>query len=131
MAKKRNFFSHSSTACFTQGMLYMMKQYDYGGYGLYWRIIESLFVEEPCVLEFGEKTYEAFSSKKFPPKRVQEFIHDCIEKFELFQADDQYFYSEWVVEEAEKVDKLIEQRINAVNSRWDKEREKNESNTSV
>ena len=131
MAKKRQFFGHQAKAMYSKETLFMVKKYGYAGYGLYWRIIEMLFEEEPCVLEFSDLTYEALAEKDFKPDKVCTFIRDCIDKFELFEADDQYFFTGWVQKEADKVDALYNQKVEAGKASVEARKKKNESLTGV
>ena len=54
------------------------------------------------------------------------FITDCLEEFDLFERDEEYFWSASFLIRMEKVDELRQTRRDAVNSRWDKYRAKKE-----
>jgi hypothetical protein len=123
MAKKNYFFSHQADATLTHEMAYLLKAYGYVGYGLYWRICESLFMAPGNILELSTKTYSALSLRKTSEEKVRLFIVDCIEKFELFQSNDQYFSCDWVTEQSDKVANLIKVKTDAAHKRWDKTKE--------
>ena len=42
MKVERKYFGHKLKAMYTKEMMFMFKQYGYAGYGLYWKIIETM-----------------------------------------------------------------------------------------
>ena len=67
------------------------------GYGIYWRIIEMLQLEESNKLQLKKYLYDAIGSQMLvPPEDVELIISDMINECELFATDRDYFWEETI-----------------------------------
>lgn len=78
----------------------MLREYDNWGYGLYWKIIEQMYREQGHRLPHKHYVYDGLA-KKDKAEDVEIFIRDSIDKYELFQSDGNYFWSDEVLEQVE------------------------------
>lgn len=93
MAKETYYFSHDSNAITDTKILNMRADYGLEGYGLYWAIIEMMRNEEDYKLTLNKNTYRAIKTLTNTTIDIEKFINDCLEDYELFEQDDEKFYS--------------------------------------
>ena len=93
MAKETYYFSHDSNAITDTKILNMRADYGLEGYGLYWAIIEMMRNEEDYKLILNKNTYRAIKTLTNTTIDIEKFINDCLEDYELFEQDDEKFYS--------------------------------------
>ena len=88
---KQLYFQHDVVASRDEKILLMRSRYGARGYGLFWLIIEHLFISG------GQASldYKLISMAIGEDRRtVTSFLNDCIDVFKLFASDGQTFWSE-------------------------------------
>jgi uncharacterized protein YdaU (DUF1376 family) len=67
------------------------------GYGVFWRLVEMLHLNEDHVLQRQSYVYISVASRlSVTPEQVENIIDVCICEYGLFQADDAVFWSDRV-----------------------------------
>ena len=99
--KNTYYFSHDYEPFSDPKILALYKQYEWAGYGLYWRLIEMLHSDESHKLPKKPYLYTSLSTKSTDLEQVAAIIDSCISDFELFQSDGEFFWSERVLRNIE------------------------------
>lgn len=81
-------------------------------YGVYWYILEELYESG------GRMLFEEIESISNALCVRKDFVASVIKSFSLFQYDSDSFWSDEVIEQIEKRQKLKERRKEAANKRW-------------
>ena len=90
----RPYFSHDANARNDLKIKALRKKYKSAGYGDYWVIVELLRETAEYKLPLDEITYEAIADETNQDAGyVEEFIKDCINKYKLFDANKDFFWS--------------------------------------
>ncbi len=110
--KESYYFSHDSNARHDPNICLMRAEYNVEGYGLYWIIIEILRNEPNYKLKLSRFPAIAIQSG-VSPEKVKQFIEDCIEKYNLFKSDGEFFWSDSLIRRMTKMEKIIKQRSEA------------------
>lgn len=87
-------------------------------YGVYWYILEELYESG------GKMLFEEIESISKALCVREDFVASVIKSFSLFQYDSESFWSDEVIEQIEKRQKLKDKRKEAANKRWVPEKEK-------
>ncbi|NQY73790.1 MAG: DUF4373 domain-containing protein [Candidatus Margulisbacteria bacterium] len=118
------YFSHDSNAKNDENILEMRADYGWEGYGIYWALIESLRESTDFKLNHGKTKGLAFCHN-LPLKLLSTFIKDCIEKYNLFASDGDFYWSESLNRRMEKVDEISLKRSESGSKgaakRWQKD----------
>ena len=102
---------------------------DYGleGYGMYWMIIETLRDESNYILKLDKSTYKALAMQMHSKvDTIEKFIDDCINEYELFNSDGDYFWAESLLRRMGKLEDIRNKRKAAADKRWNKDKDKND-----
>ncbi len=118
MAKETYYFSHDSNAITDTKILNMRADYGIEGYGLYWAIIEMLRNEEDYRLTLDNKTYRAIKTLTNTTIDIEKFINDCLEDYELFEQDDEKFYSKSLLRRMQEKEKKSVIAREKAEKRW-------------
>lgn len=110
MAKDTYYFQHDYEPTSDPKMQALLNKYDWHGYGLFWRIIEMLHSDESHKLARKKFIYLSLCNKSTSVQQVLQFVDDCINDFELFSADIDFFWSERVIRNVEKWKKNSENK---------------------
>ena len=136
MAKEAYYFSHDANSRNDPKILSMMLDYGVEGYGMFWIVVENLREQSEYKLKHNKSTYRALAMQMHKTvEEVKNYINECINEYELFETDDENFYSVSLLRRMGKKDAIIEARRNAANARWSKENDSkamqmhNKSNT--
>jgi len=127
MAKDPYYFTHDANAVNDPKIQAMMEQYGVAGYGMFWIIVERLRNESGYKL--SDKLYNWQSlAKQMQCKdfHVQQFVQDCIDKYDLFMKEDGFFYSPALLKRMVHLDNVRDQRKRAAEAMHAKRREKEE-----
>jgi polyhydroxyalkanoate synthesis regulator phasin len=126
MASKSYWFPHDTTAFNDMKIESMTSVYGSEGYGFYWIIVETLSMEEGYKLSMQKKSVFGVLSRRTQSttEQIKEFVDDCINDFELFQSDGEYFWSESLQRRLKKRDDKSKKARELVNRRWNKEKQK-------
>jgi hypothetical protein len=124
MAKQEVYwFKHDGNAHRDIKIIEMMGVYGAEGYGWFWILLELMREATDYKLKYagkyGIKTLA--QEMRAEPERLKEFIDDCINEFELFQADDKYFWSPSFLRRMSAYNQVIETKKQAALSRWSKQ----------
>lgn len=93
--KDAYFFSHDSNTRSDTKIMSLLSVYDFRGYGWFWAIIETMRdstdYKLPLTSKYCMKNYS--SLLRCTEEEAKEFIYDCIDEFELFESDGEFFWS--------------------------------------
>ena len=118
MAKQTCYFSHVSNAITDTKILNMRADYGLEGYGLYWAIIEMMRNEEDYKLTLNKNTYRAIKTLTNTTIDIEKFINDCLEDYELFEQDDEKFYSNSLLRRMQEKEKKSVIAREKAEKRW-------------
>lgn len=79
----------------------LIKEYEWCGYGLYWRIVEMLHSDPNHKLPKKRFIFISLSNEKTTAAAVEKLIDSCITDFELFESDGDLFWSKRVIRNIE------------------------------
>lgn len=119
---KKRFFSHDENALNDPKIMSMMSVYGFEGYGMFWALVEMLRREDTYKINMTKKSF--FNSiahyLRLDIDKAKEFLIDCIDEFELFASDGEFFWSESLNSRMQIMEQKTEARSNAANARWSK-----------
>lgn len=123
MAKEAYYFSHDSNARRDPKILAMRNEYGSEGYGWYWMIVEMLSEQEDYKLEHKKWVSHAIAMELLcDANSAENFVNSCINDYELFQSDGDYFWAESLVRrmniKEEKRKKRSEAGKKGAQKRW-------------
>jgi hypothetical protein len=128
MAKDSYYFSHDANARNDPKILAMRSEYGFEGYGWYWAIIEMMREQSNFKLSRDKWTLTAIAMQtQCDRTKIASFIEDCINEFELFQSDDDYFWSESLLRRMKALEKKREQAKKAANARWNNDEDNDDA----
>ena len=91
------YFSHDYEPTSDPKIQAMLGQFGAIGYGLYWRIIEMLHSDNEHKLKKKQYIYLALAQQMLTDvEQVTTFVEQCINVFELFESDQNNFWSDRV-----------------------------------
>lgn len=123
MPKDAYFFSHDSNARHDPKILKMRSVYKLEGLGLYWSIIEMMREQDDYKLPITNGSLPAYAfDLHCEESLLNQYINDCIEKFNLFQTDGDNIWSLSLLRRMEGYDRKSDQAREAANIRWQSER---------
>jgi hypothetical protein len=97
MSKDTFYFSHDYEPTSDPKIQAMLGQFGAIGYGLYWRIIEMLHSDNEHKLQKKQYIYLALAQQMLTDvEQVTTFVEQCINVFELFESDQNNFWSDRV-----------------------------------
>ena len=93
-SKDAYYFSHDTNAKSDPKIMAMRNAYGPAGYGWYWIIIETMAEQSNYKLMHKKWVSHALAmAMQCEATKTEEFIKSCIEEFELFESDGEYFWS--------------------------------------
>lgn len=99
--KEAYFFRHDYNPTNDPKIICLLGNYGGLGYGVFWRITELLNEEETHKLQFKNYIFEAIAKQMLAnAKQIEAIIRSCIE-YELFDTDNEYFWSNRVIRDVE------------------------------
>jgi hypothetical protein len=111
MKKDTFYFSHDYSTTSDPKIQAFLSMFGASGYGVFWRIIEMLHEDQQNKLPLKKYIYTAIGFQlKVDPVEVEKMIHCLIDDCEILKSDDDYFYSERVLNNMEKRKSVIEKR---------------------
>ena len=119
MSKKESkkdvyYFPHDYNPTSDPKMLAFVGEYGAIGYGIYWRIVEMLHESQEHVLPLKKYIYSALAKQMLTEvEQVLKIVESCINDYELFDSDDEYFWCNRVLRNVEKRTELIDKKIKA------------------
>lgn len=135
-SKEAYYFSHDSNARHDPKIQQMRSEYKSQGYGWFWIIIEILRDQDNYKLEINsEYCWKALAREMDTSEnKVKKFVEDCIEKFKLFDCDDdkKFFWSNSLLRRMAIKEEKSEKNREAAKQRWEKRvnvsKDKNDDN---
>ena len=112
--KEAYYFSHDSNAQHDPKMIKLIYNLGWEGYGLYWGIVERLRNEKDYCMPTD---YECIAMAM---RTECERIKSIIEDFNLFEIEDDYFYSKSLLERMKLVEIKSNKARESAYKRWDK-----------
>lgn len=107
LKKDSHWFTHDSNATSDQKIIALIAHYGYEGYGRWWRILELLRDQAGYHYDITPKfAYASLADalKMKTPDAVQ-FIDNCVNEFNLLKRDDNYIWSDSLIERMSRWDK--------------------------
>ncbi|MCQ2009228.1 DUF4373 domain-containing protein [Sporolactobacillus sp. STSJ-5] len=121
MAKDAYYFSHDSNARYDPKILAMRSAFGMEGYGRYWCLIEILRDEDGYKLKKTKHLYDALAMQmQCERNAAHDFVDACINEFGLLHEDDEFIWSESLVNRMNHKDKKSEKARKAAQKRWQK-----------
>ena len=98
--KSTYYFSHDSNARHDMKIQALRSEHGMAGYGKYWVMIEMLRENREFKLRLNDKVLFIALSREFECSidEVKKFINDCIYEFGLFICDEEYFWSDSLIQ---------------------------------
>ena len=115
MKKEAYYFSHDANAKDDPKILQLRMNLGWEGYGLFWGLIE-LLRNQP-----DYRMQKHYMSIAFALQTDQKKIESLVNDFDLFAADQEFFWSESLLKRMELKEEKSEKMRNAANKRWNKE----------
>jgi DnaD/phage-associated family protein len=135
MSKEAYYFSHDANARHDPKILAMRSEYGITGYGVYWIIIEMLREQENFKLPMKKYVFNAIAMqvqcKDYAKDDAKSFVENCINEYELFASDGDFFWSNSLLKRMEKKNDLSEKRREAARKRWAKDSNDNETDANA
>lgn len=119
--KEAYYFSHDANARHDPKVVAMMARYGVEGYGRYWIIIEMLREDADHRLQIGSAYMRNALAVQMQcdPDAALKFVQDCITEFELFETDDEYFWSNSLLRRMDMRKARSDQARAAAKARWE------------
>jgi len=123
MAKDTYYFSHDYNARHDPKTNALKADYGLEGYGRFWVIIEMLAEQDDYKLKKKGWGIKAIASEcQCDTEQIKQFINDCINEFELFEEDEEFFWSKSLNRRMKIKDEKLEQKRKAgkkgAQARW-------------
>jgi hypothetical protein len=121
--KNAYYFSHDTNARRDPKIMALRKVYGAAGYGYYWMITEAMAEASEYKLKHKDWQIDALAMEMLcKHAAVTEFIDACVERFELFESDGEFFWSPSLLRRMKCLDKMKEKRSEAgkkgAKARW-------------
>ena len=134
--KDAYYFPHDSNARSDPKVMALIKKYGIEGYGRFWVVIEMLRDQQGYQLKMCQYVTNALAMAMLcEEQEAAAYIDDCINKFELFASDGEYFWSESLRRRMSQKDAKREKRAEAgkkgAQARWGNKPDKQGSNGKV
>ena len=115
-------FKHDANARRDQKIVTMRLVYGGEGYGWWWMLIELMREASDNKLKLsGKHTIPALAKElDAKPAKLKVYINDCIEEFELFESDGEYFWSPSLLRRMDSYNDFVGKCRDAANKRWQK-----------
>ena len=123
MKKEAYYFSHDANAKEDPKILQLRMEMGWEGYGLFWAIIEMLRNES----DFRMRTH--YKGIAFALQTQEDSIKRLINDFDLFQLNEQYFWSESLLKRMELKEERSEKARESAKKRWNRDIDANAMRT--
>ncbi len=121
--KDAYYFSHDVNAHSDPKIMAMRSVYKAEGYGYYWIVVEMMAEQAEYKLPHKEWLYDALAMRmQCDSNAAAKYVEDCIDKYELFESDGTYFWSNSLCRRMEMkraaIEKKTEKARKAAQKRW-------------
>ena len=97
-AKDVYYFSHDCNARNDEKILAMRSVYGLEGYAMFFMIVEIMREQNDYKLEMNKYIWSTLAMQMHTDaSKVQKFVEDCINEFQLFVLKDEFLYSESLI----------------------------------
>jgi hypothetical protein len=131
MSKEAYYFSHDANARHDPKILAMRSEFGIQGYGVYWVIVEMLREQEEYKLPMKKYIWNAIAMqvqcKDYANDDAKRFVESCINEYELFCSNGDFFWSNSLLKRMEKKNDVSQKRSKAAKARWEKASDTNDS----
>lgn len=112
--KDTYYFQHDYNPTSDPKVQALIGEYGAIGYGIYWRIVEMLHEDELHKLQCKKFIYIALAKQMLTSvEQVESIIKNCIDIYELFKSDNDFFWSERVMRNINKRTEISNKRSKA------------------
>jgi DnaD/phage-associated family protein len=99
----------------------MINQYKIEGYGRFWIVVEILREQQDYRLPLKNYIFDALALRlQCAAEEAEKYITDCINLFELFDSDGEFFWSNSLIRRMKQKEDRSLQASNAAQARWGK-----------
>jgi hypothetical protein len=120
-AKDVYYFSHDCNARNDEKILAMRSVYGLEGYAMFFMIVEIMREQNQYKLEMNKYIWSTLAMQMHTEaSKVQKFVEDCINEFQLFVLKDEFLYSESLIKRMNLFKEISEIRSEAAKKRWEK-----------
>ena len=109
---KKTYFNHDSNARNDYRIIKLRAKLSYEGYGIFWSILEMLFVEE------NKLCIDDYDTLAFGLQCDPNILKQVIEDFDLFVIEDNCFYSKRLNTQIEDINNKSTKAKENANKRW-------------
>ena len=109
---KKTYFNHDSNARNDYRIIKLRAKLSYEGYGIFWSILEMLFVEE------NKLCIDDYDTLAFGLQCNPNILKQVIEDFDLFVIEDNCFYSKRLNTQIEDINNKSTKAKENANKRW-------------
>lgn len=124
MSKEAYYFSHDSNARHDPKILALRSEFGIQGYGIYWVVVEMLREADGYKLPTKAYIWNAIAMqvqcKDFAKDDAKRFVEYCINECDLFDTDEDFFWSNSLLNRMDKKNELSKKRSEAAKARWKK-----------
>jgi hypothetical protein len=114
MAQETFYFPHDYNPLDDCKLKALIGTYGAVGYGIFWRVVEKLHSNNENKLPMKQYLYIAIGQEmSTPPETVEEIIMACIDPFELFINNGDFFWSNRVDKNIIKRKEVVKQKSDA------------------
>ena len=119
-AKDVYYFSHDCNARNDEKILAMRSVYGLEGYAMFFMIVEIMREQNEYKLEMNKYIWSTLAMQMHTDaSKVQKFVEDCINEFQLFVLKDEFLYSESLIKRMNLFKEISEIRSKAAKKRWE------------
>ena len=119
-AKDVYYFSHDCNARNDEKILAMRSVYGLEGYAMYFMIVEILREQNDYKLKITKYIWNTLAMQmNTDASKVQKFVDDCVNEFQLFVIEDNFLYSKSLIKRMGLFKEISEIRSKAAKKRWE------------
>ena len=119
-AKDVYYFSHDCNARNDEKILAMRSVYGLEGYAMYFMIVEILREQNDYKLKITKYIWNTLAMQmNTDVSKVQKFVDDCVNEFQLFVIEDNFLYSKSLIKRMGLFKEISEIRSKAAKKRWE------------
>ena len=109
--KDTYYFQHDYNPTADPKMQALIGEFGAIGYGIYWRLVEMMHEAENHKIEHKKYVITAIAKQMLTSvEQVSFIIENCINEYELFESDGEFFWSERVLRNINKRTEISEKR---------------------
>lgn len=123
-AKDVYYFSHDCNARNDDKILAMRSVYGLEGYAMFFMVVEILREQHEYKLKLTKYVWKTLAMQLgVEESRVKKFVDDCVNEFELLRIEDNFLFSESLVNRMNLFKEISEIRSQAAKKRWESQQQ--------